>query len=100
MGWLIRSVYPAKEEVRKAVQARSTVHPSGSIVVLETPVPWKEHLEELEKTMGLEKSIKFLLFPESEEKKAWRVQGIPENWGRKIQHQLKINSPRQFYLFI
>lgn len=22
-----------------------------------------------------------MLFPESEEKKAWRVQGIPENWG-------------------
>lgn len=52
---LLLSVYPAKEEVKKAVEARTTVHPSGSIVVLHTPVPWKDHLEELEKTMGLEK---------------------------------------------
>lgn len=49
------------------------MHPSGAIVKLETPLPWGEHLDALEKELGLNQAIKFMIFPESEEKKAWRV---------------------------
>ncbi|KAL4474206.1 hypothetical protein ABPG72_001745 [Tetrahymena utriculariae] len=78
---LLLSIFPAYESVKQSVLNRFNTHSSGEIFTLETPVPWKEHLEELEKTLNLGKQIKFILFPESSAKKAWRIQSIPDNWG-------------------
>ncbi|EAR83677.1 melanocyte proliferating protein, putative (macronuclear) [Tetrahymena thermophila SB210] len=75
------SVLPAYDIVKQSVLNRFNVHPSGEIVILETVVPWKSHLEDLEKSLNLGKQIKFVLFPESSAKKAWRVSTVPENWG-------------------
>ncbi|KAL4435275.1 hypothetical protein ABPG74_017367 [Tetrahymena malaccensis] len=78
---LLLSVLPAYDSVKQSVLNRFNTHPSGEIFTLETPVPWKDHLEDLEKSLNLGKQIKFILFPESPAKKAWRIQSIPENWG-------------------
>ncbi len=40
---------------------------------LEEACPWKEHLFELERTLGLSESAKFMLYKEGDSDK-WRVQ--------------------------
>ena len=49
------------------------VHSSGAVLKLEEACPWKEHLFELERTLGLSESAKFMLYKEGDSDK-WRVQ--------------------------
>ncbi|EGR33761.1 hypothetical protein IMG5_039660 [Ichthyophthirius multifiliis] len=78
---LLLSTIPARECVKQAINGRFNIHQSGQIIAFETPLPWKDHLEDFENEMDIKGVIKFVLFPESEEKKAWRVQGVPVNQG-------------------
>lgn len=45
---IILSVIPAREEVRKVVNNRFSIHESGKIIKFEVSVPWKDHLEDFE----------------------------------------------------
>jgi uncharacterized UPF0160 family protein len=44
--------WPARNIVQAAVDNRFSAHPSGKIIVLEQFCPWKEHLFEIEETVG------------------------------------------------
>ncbi|KAL6257501.1 hypothetical protein P5V15_011071 [Pogonomyrmex californicus] len=66
---------PAKDIVRRAVESRFEVDPSGEIIVLSQVAPWKEHLFQLEKEMNISPSIKYTIF---ENPDSYRVQCMPE----------------------
>ncbi|XP_070511749.1 MYG1 exonuclease isoform X2 [Cardiocondyla obscurior] len=65
---------PARDIVRRAVESRFEVDPSGEIIVLSQAIPWKEHLFQLEKDMNVSPSIKYAIF---ESDNAYRVQCMP-----------------------
>jgi len=67
---------PARELVVKAIANRFEVDPSGEIIALENFCPWKSYVLELEKSMGVEKPIKYVLFPD--QTGPWRVQCVPK----------------------
>ena len=57
------------------------LHGSGQIVDLTQNAhrghfPWKEHLFQVEKDLGVEGDIKFVLFTDDKDK--WRVQSVPK----------------------
>lgn len=67
---------PARALVEGAVQMRSQVDPSGEVIVLEQGgCPWKEHLFSLEKELGVNPPIKFVLY--TDQNGQWRVQCVP-----------------------
>lgn len=71
---------PARSIVVEALEKRDQVHPSGQVIALERPCPWKEHLTELEKERGLDsedKRILYVLYPESSPEGNWRIQCVP-----------------------
>lgn len=70
---------PARSLVVDALEKRDQVHPSGRVIALEQACPWKDHLMELEKERGLEgdKSILYVLYPESSPEGNWRIQCVP-----------------------
>ncbi len=55
------------------------IDPSGSILVLDYPFPWREHLFDIEKEQKeiLGDTIKYVLYPDSN--KTWRIQAVPLN---------------------
>ncbi|KAL6947510.1 hypothetical protein ACO0RG_000084 [Hanseniaspora osmophila] len=66
---------PAKNFVVEAVSKRDELDPSrGAIIEFSRFVPWKEHLYEVEKELGIEGQIKFVLFPDSN--KSYRVSTV------------------------
>lgn len=70
-----KSWLPAKGLVQKALESRMDVDKSGKIVLLSQFCPWKEHLFEVEKQMGITDEIQFVLFEDSSG--AWRVSTVP-----------------------
>ncbi|SCU78228.1 LADA_0A04544g1_1 [Lachancea dasiensis] len=66
---------PAKTLVQEAVEKRFEVDASGKIIVLKQFCPWKEHLYTIERELGLENEIQFVLFEDSSGK--WRVSTVP-----------------------
>jgi len=72
---LILNVLPARPIVEKAVLNRESVSKCGQIIVLETPCPWKEHLNALEKENKIDGLIKFVMYPDRSE--GWRIQTVP-----------------------
>nr|XP_033794331.1 UPF0160 protein MYG1, mitochondrial isoform X2 [Geotrypetes seraphini] len=67
---------PARSLVEEAVHKRFEVDTSGEIVIFaQGGCPWKEHLFHLEEELGIEKSIKFVLYADQNSK--WRVQCVP-----------------------
>mmetsp|Transcript_5140 Transcript_5140/g.11186 ORF Transcript_5140/g.11186 Transcript_5140/m.11186 type:complete len:387 (+) Transcript_5140:10-1170(+) len=70
-----RSWLPGRTHVKAALEARHAVDPSGQIIKLETFCPWKEHLYDLEKELGVEAPILFCLYEDDREKK-WRIQAV------------------------
>ena len=66
---------PAKSIVLEAVKDRLNADASGKIVILPQFCPWKEHLYEIEKELGIENQIEFVLFEDSG--KSWRVSTVP-----------------------
>ncbi|KAI8642725.1 metal-dependent protein hydrolase [Parasitella parasitica] len=76
---LQESWLPARSLVVDALDKATDVHQSGRIIALERSCPWKEHLLELEKERGLvdDKSILYVLYPESSPEGNWRIQCVP-----------------------
>ncbi|KAJ8048139.1 UPF0160 protein MYG1, mitochondrial [Holothuria leucospilota] len=86
------SWWPARELVEDSMKNRFEVHESGEIVIFGAGgCPWKEHLYALEKEMGVETPIKYVLYTDQANK--WRVQcvsvaphsfenrlSLPEKW--------------------
>ncbi|KAE8626998.1 hypothetical protein XENTR_v10006830 [Xenopus tropicalis] len=71
-----RSWLPARALVEEAIRKRIQVDESGEVIVLaQGGCPWKEHLFQLEKELGLEKQVKYVLYPDQSAK--WRVQCVP-----------------------
>ncbi|XP_050355102.1 MYG1 exonuclease [Nymphalis io] len=66
---------PARDYVKSSLEERYQVHESGKIVEFKERFPWKEHLFELEKEMGLGQEVLYVVF--NDKPKSWRVQAIP-----------------------
>ncbi|RWS03210.1 UPF0160 protein MYG1: mitochondrial-like isoform X2 [Dinothrombium tinctorium] len=76
VSFYINDWLPAKKVVEKAIMSRFEVDESGTIIDLTSAgggVPWKEHLFCIEKEVGIENAIKFVIF----EDKDWRVMSVP-----------------------
>ncbi|KFM59707.1 UPF0160 protein MYG1, mitochondrial, partial [Stegodyphus mimosarum] len=66
---------PARDIVKSAILNRISVHPSGEIIELDNGgCPWKEHLFELEKSLNIEKPIKFVIYTDMNGN--WRIQCV------------------------
>lgn len=70
---------PARDIVKASVEARTSVDPSGAIVVFKQSCPWKDHLFSLEPTLAASPSqILYVLYPESDAPGSkWRIQCVP-----------------------
>ncbi|CAM9350578.1 unnamed protein product [Discosporangium mesarthrocarpum] len=90
--YLVECWWPARAIVKESIEGRMEAHPSGKVVVLTGYCPWKGHLAELEKEMGLGDEIKFVLYSEGGSGR-WRIQtvaveegsfdfrlGLPQEW--------------------
>ncbi|XP_015123072.1 UPF0160 protein C27H6.8 [Diachasma alloeum] len=64
---------PARTIVKQAIDNRFQVDPSGEILELPKPVPWKDIYFELEKSMIIDPSVKYVIFQDNN----WRVQAVP-----------------------
>jgi len=66
---------PAREIVKQAIENRKVIHPSGEILEFSNGgCPWKEHLFDLEDSMKLEESIKYVIYKDTNSN--WRVQCV------------------------
>ncbi|XP_077286226.1 MYG1 protein-like isoform X2 [Arctopsyche grandis] len=74
LDYYSNSWWPAKYIVKQSLEKRSSVHSSGKIVELDSFVPWKEHLFDLEKELGLEGDIIYVIY---QDKSQWRVICVP-----------------------
>ncbi|KAF1801775.1 metal-dependent protein hydrolase [Mucor lusitanicus] len=74
VSWL-----PARSLVVDALDKAAEVHPSGRVIALDRSCPWKEHLLDLEKERGLveDKTVLYVLYPESSPEGNWRIQCVP-----------------------
>lgn len=70
-----RSWLPAKKLVKEAVLNRLRLDSSGAIIMLETFCPWTDHLYEIEKELGIENEILFVIFKTSSG--SWMVSTVP-----------------------
>ncbi|XP_030373771.1 UPF0160 protein C27H6.8 isoform X2 [Scaptodrosophila lebanonensis] len=68
----------ARDHVRSALLEAKSVHPTGEILILQTFVPWKAHLADLEKEYNVEGVPKLVLFNDGT---SWRVAGVPLSAG-------------------
>ena len=75
--FLHRQWLPARQVVKRMVEGRFEVHPSGAIVRMDEFVVWKSHLQALEKEMGVEGSVLYVLY--EDERGKWRVQAVPQS---------------------
>eukprot|EP01024_Parvocaulis_polyphysoides_P010503 TRINITY_DN13592_c1_g4_i2.p1 TRINITY_DN13592_c1_g4~~TRINITY_DN13592_c1_g4_i2.p1 ORF type:complete len:334 (-),score=61.10 TRINITY_DN13592_c1_g4_i2:536-1537(-) len=91
---------PARNYVEEFINNRKQIDESGAIFRLDKFVPWKEHLFELEKEMGIEGELKYCLYEDDREHK-WRIQAVavasgsfdsrlalPESWRGKRDEEL------------
>eukprot|EP00347_Sterkiella_histriomuscorum_P010961 403374276 len=65
---------PARMIVEEAWAKKNEFHPSGEILFMSTPCPWKDHLYELENDNKVGELIKFVLY--QDERKMTRVQTV------------------------
>ena len=82
---------PARALVEEALRGRQAVHASGEVVVFASGgCPWKTHLYELERSMGVAPLVKFVLYEDSA--KMWRVQAVTEE-GTAFTNRLGLLEP-------
>jgi len=83
INYFKNSWWPARQFVLSAIEKRHDIDASGEIVCFPSGgLPWKDHLLTVETDLNLLPSIKFVLFPESDDKASrWRVQCVPVNVG-------------------
>ncbi|XP_022909703.2 MYG1 protein C27H6.8 [Onthophagus taurus] len=67
--------WPGREIVKTAILNRFNYHTSGEVIKLERRCPWQMHLLALEKEMGIDGEIKFVIFEDASG--SWRIQAIP-----------------------
>lgn len=84
-GWL-----PARTIVEYAIDKRFDIHPSGEIILLSSPCPWKDHLEIIEAEKGIEGVLKYVLFPDA--KKGYRVQCVSVS-NTSFENRLSLPQP-------
>jgi uncharacterized UPF0160 family protein len=71
---------PARDIVQASLDNRFEVDKSGSVLVFNQAVPWKDHLFSIEPTLQPASTILYVLYPESEAPGAkWRIQCVPES---------------------
>jgi len=71
----VNSFLPARDIVEEAInKAPSELAADYSIVALPQFCPWQEHLRGIEKEMGIEGKVKYVLFGDA---KGWRIQCVP-----------------------
>nr|BAD42335.1 GAMM1 protein-like protein [Nannochloris bacillaris] len=75
LGYLAKSWLPARALVLADLQACKDIDPSGEIMKLNSYCPWKEHLHQLEKELGISGQVKYVLYEDEREKK-WRIQAV------------------------
>lgn len=70
---------PARDLVVAAVEKRKEFDAQGRIMVLDTPMPWKDHLFTIEGEQGIKEEEKalYVLYPEGAGKPNWRIQCVP-----------------------
>ncbi len=56
-----RAWLPGRQYVKESLEQRLQVHPGGQVVKLVRFCPWKDHLYDLEKELGLDKPILYVL---------------------------------------
>lgn len=73
--YVAKSWIPAYAIVKKAVENRKSIHSSGSVILLETSCPWKEHIYEIEKEQGIQNQILFVIYKQGFET-SYRIQTV------------------------
>mmetsp|Transcript_23127 Transcript_23127/g.30047 ORF Transcript_23127/g.30047 Transcript_23127/m.30047 type:complete len:415 (-) Transcript_23127:200-1444(-) len=76
---LANSWWPARDIVQRAILDRTNVHESGQVVKFDQFAPWKSHLFDLEKDLGIDGQIKYVLYADTSGK--WRIQAVPVEEG-------------------
>ncbi|KAJ9446839.1 UPF0160 protein [Diplonema papillatum] len=71
--YFVKAWLPARQVVQTSITDRLNVHESGTIVVFHQFCPWAEHLFQVEKEIGVEGKLLYVLFPSDG---AWRVRAI------------------------
>ncbi|XP_012288753.1 UPF0160 protein MYG1, mitochondrial isoform X2 [Orussus abietinus] len=66
--------WPARFIVKDAISKRFAVDPSGEIIELSQGAPWNQHFYMLEKELGAENQILYVIFPDAND---YRVRGVP-----------------------
>ncbi|CAF1084252.1 unnamed protein product [Rotaria sp. Silwood1] len=89
----IHQWWPARALLEKAIARRFEIDPSGSIIVLDCPCPWRDHLFDIEQEQKeiLNNTIKYVLYPDSN--KTWRIQAVPLN---KKSFENRLSLPQQW----
>jgi len=85
LQYSIKSWLPARSYVQEDIRNRKSVDPSGQVVKLTTFVPWKSHMYELEKEMGIEGEIKYVIYNDDKDG-SWRIQAVavsPESFNSR-----------------
>jgi len=69
---------PARDIVKKGLDARAAIDPGGHIILFEQFCPWKEHLFELEHELAIPEDQKpiYIIYPD-ETGGNWRIQAVP-----------------------
>jgi len=77
VNYYAKAWLPARSFVLNDLQNRNTIDESGGILLLTRYCPWKSHLYDLEKELGITKDnqVKYVVYEDSKEKK-WRVQAV------------------------
>ncbi|KAJ1984922.1 hypothetical protein H4R34_000373 [Dimargaris verticillata] len=75
-----RAWLPAYALVEEAVKTRTQADPSGQIIVLNTPCPWKDHIYAVEGKQQVSPPILYVLYPDTTNNQ-WRVQCVPVESG-------------------
>eukprot|EP00889_Picochlorum_renovo_P005363 jgi/Picre1/32393/NNA_007739.t1 len=85
LQYQIKSWLPARSYVQEDIRNRKSVDSSGQVVKLSTFVPWKNHIYELEKEMGIEGDIKYVIYNDDKDG-SWRIQAVavaPESFNSR-----------------
>lgn len=78
LHYLMEEWLPARVVVQAALESTTKVHASGEILRLDSSVPWKAHLVDLERDSGVFGRTKFCLFSDGA---GWRVQTVSTEEG-------------------
>jgi len=77
LNYYCRSWLPARDIVLDALSRRTTVDPSGRIILFGQYAPWKEHLFELEQELAVPAHVQpfYVIYPD-ETGGNWRIQAV------------------------